>query len=53
MYRIRPVPVVFLLLAFMPQLSVNCNVCVSWDFICVGCLSDCGAHREGEGEVVH
>ena len=43
MYRIRPVPVVFLLLAFMPQLSVKCKVCVSWEFVlCRGRVSDSG-----------
>ena len=31
-YRIRPVPVVFLLLAFMPQLSIS-KVTVSWEFV--------------------
>ena len=49
MYRIRPVPVVFLLLAFMPQLSVKCKVYVSWEFVlCRGRVSDSG-RKGGKG----
>ncbi len=46
MCRIRPVPVVFLLFAFMPQLSVK--LCVLAGEFCLG-WSDSGRNGEEEG----